>query len=88
MRMQVILPVAGLGTRLRPQTWSRPKPLVTVAGKTLIDHVLDRLSVLDPERVVFITGYLGDQIEDYIREHYEFDAVRAAWAVPRDSPGA
>jgi glucose-1-phosphate thymidylyltransferase len=73
--MQVILPVAGLGTRLRPQTWSRPKPLVTVAGKTLIDHVLDRLSVLDLERVVFITGYLGDQIEQHIRANYDFDAV-------------
>lgn len=73
--MQVVLPVAGLGTRLRPQTWSRPKPLVTVAGKTLIDHVLDRVAVLDPDRVVFITGYLGDQIEEHIRGRYEFDSV-------------
>lgn len=73
--MQVILPVAGLGTRLRPQTWSRPKPLVSVAGRTLIDHVLDRLSVLDLERVAFVTGYLGDQIEAHVREHYDFDSV-------------
>lgn len=73
--MQVILPVAGLGTRLRPQTWSRPKPLVTVAGKTLIDHVLDRLAVLEPDRVIFITGYLGDQIEEHVRANYDFDAV-------------
>ncbi len=73
--MQVILPVAGLGTRLRPQTWSRPKPLVTVAGKTLIDHVLDRLAVLDLERVVFITGYLGEQIQEHVRSTYDFDAV-------------
>ena len=73
--MQIVLPVAGFGTRLRPQTWSRPKPLVTVAGKTLIDHVLDRLLVLEPERVIFITGYLGDQIAEHIREHYDFEAV-------------
>ncbi len=73
--MQIVLPVAGFGSRLRPQTWSKPKPLVTVAGKTLIDHVLDRLAVLDPERVVFITGYLGDQIEDHVREHYAFDSA-------------
>lgn len=73
--MQVILPVAGLGTRLRPQTWSRPKPLVSVAGRTLIDHVLDRLAVLDLERVAFVTGYLGDQIEAHVREHYDFDSV-------------
>lgn len=73
--MQIVLPVAGFGSRLRPQTWSKPKPLVTVAGKTLIDHVLDRLEVLDPERVVFITGYLGEQIEEHVRTHYDFEAV-------------
>ena len=73
--MQIILPVAGFGSRLRPQTWSRPKPLVTVAGKTLIDHVLDRLVVLNPERVIFITGYLGDQIAEHIEQNYEFEAV-------------
>jgi glucose-1-phosphate thymidylyltransferase len=74
MPIDVILPVAGLGTRLRPQTWSRPKPLVTVAGKTLIDHVLDRLSDIEVGTVVFITGYLGDQIRDYIRTNYDFDS--------------
>lgn len=74
MPIDVILPVAGLGTRLRPQTWSRPKPLVTVAGKTLIDHVLDRLSDIEIGTVVFITGYLGDQIRDYIQTNYDFDS--------------
>lgn len=73
--MNVILPVAGLGTRLRPHTWSRPKPLVSLAGKAVLDHVLDRLEPLDIDRVVFITGYLGDQIEEYVRENYSFDAV-------------
>jgi glucose-1-phosphate thymidylyltransferase len=73
--MNVILPVAGLGTRLRPHTWSRPKPLVSLAGKAVLDHVLDRLKPLDIDRVVFVTGYLGDQIEEYVREHYSFDAV-------------
>ena len=73
--MQVVLPVAGFGTRLRPQTWSRPKPLVTVAGKTLIDHVLDRLAVLEPEKVVFITGYLGEQIEEHVRSTYDFESA-------------
>ena len=73
--MQIVLPVAGFGTRLRPQTWSRPKPLVSVAGKTLIDHVLDRLAVLEPERVVFVTGYLGEQIEEHVRGSYGFEAA-------------
>lgn len=73
--MHVVIPVAGLGTRLRPHTWSKPKPLVTVAGKPILGHVLDRLLSLPLERVVFVTGYLGEQIEDYVRLHYEFDAV-------------
>jgi glucose-1-phosphate thymidylyltransferase len=73
--MHVVIPVAGLGTRLRPHTWSKPKPLVTVAGKPILGHVLDRLNRLPLERVVFVTGYLGEQIEEYVRTHYRFDAV-------------
>jgi len=65
--------MAGLGTRLRPHTWSKPKQLVSVAGKAVLDHVLDTLSTLpDPDNIelVNIVGYLGDQIECYVREHY------------------
>ena len=69
--MDVILPVAGLGTRLRPQTWSKPKPLVSLAGKTILEHVLDRVMPHDPAKLVFITGYLGDQIESWARGTYE-----------------
>jgi glucose-1-phosphate thymidylyltransferase len=81
--MNVILPVAGLGTRLRPHTWSRPKPLVSLAGKAVLDHVLDRLVPLNIDRVVFVTGYLGDQIEEYVREHYSFDSVFVEQAEPK-----
>lgn len=69
--MEVILPVAGLGTRLRPQTWSKPKPLVAVAGKPMLGHVIDRLLPLDPSRLVFITGFLGEQIEAWARATYQ-----------------
>ena len=68
--MDIILPVAGFGSRLRPHTWSKPKPLVTVAGKAMLAHVLDRVMPLQPGKIVFITGYLGDQIEAWAREHY------------------
>jgi glucose-1-phosphate thymidylyltransferase len=68
--MDVIFPVAGLGTRLRPQTWSKPKPLVSVAGKPMFEHVMDRITPYDPEKLVFITGYLGDQLEAWARETY------------------
>jgi glucose-1-phosphate thymidylyltransferase len=69
--VEVILPVAGLGTRLRPQTWSKPKPLVAVAGKPMLEHVIDRLLPLDPSRLIFITGFLGDQIEAWARATYD-----------------
>lgn len=71
--LKVVIPMAGLGTRLRPHTWSKPKQLVSVAGKVVLDHVLDTLATLpDPENIelVNIVGYLGDQIEDYVRRNY------------------
>jgi glucose-1-phosphate thymidylyltransferase len=71
--IKVVIPMAGLGTRLRPQTWSKPKQLVSVAGKPVLDHVLDMLSTLpDPQNIelINIVGYLGDQIEDHMREHH------------------
>jgi glucose-1-phosphate thymidylyltransferase len=71
--LKVVIPMAGLGTRLRPHTWSKPKQLISVAGKAVLDHVLDTLSTLpDPGNIelVNIVGYLGDQIEAYINENY------------------
>lgn len=65
--------MAGLGTRLRPHTWSKPKQLIGVAGKTVLDHVLDTLSTLpNPGNIelVNIVGYLGEQIEAYLGAHY------------------
>jgi glucose-1-phosphate thymidylyltransferase len=69
--VDVILPVAGLGSRLRPQTWSRPKPLLGLAGKPILAHVIDEVMPLDPEKLVFITGYLGDQVEAWARATYD-----------------
>jgi len=72
--MKVILPLAGLGSRMRPQTWSRPKPLLNVAGKTVLAHVLDTLETVGIDEVIFIIGYLGDQIREYIDANYRFPA--------------
>lgn len=72
--MNVIIPLAGFGTRLRPHTYTKPKPLVNVAGKPVLGHILDKLEGLDIEETVFITGYLGDQIEHYVNLHYSFPA--------------
>jgi glucose-1-phosphate thymidylyltransferase len=71
--LKVVIPMAGLGTRLRPHTWSKPKQLVSVAGKPVLDHVLDMLSTLsEPDNVelINIVGYLGDQIEDHMTKCY------------------
>jgi len=72
--MQVIIPLAGFGTRLRPHTYTKPKPLVNVAGKPVLGHILDKLSGLDIEEIIFITGYMGEQIENYVSRHYDFAA--------------
>jgi glucose-1-phosphate thymidylyltransferase len=69
--VDIILPVAGLGTRLRPQTWTKPKPLVPLAGKPMLAHVLDRVLPLRPDKVVFITGFLGDQVERWARQNLD-----------------
>src|SRR5947209_6804010 len=73
--VHVIIPAAGFGTRLRPHTWSKPKPLVSVAGKPILGHVLDSITPLHPENVIFVTGYLGDQIREYVEQQYAFPST-------------
>ncbi len=73
--LTIIIPMAGWGTRVRPHTWSKPKPLVSVAGKTTLEHLLDMFSSLpDPDGSQFIfilSPYLGElQIPSFIQEHY------------------
>src|SRR5688500_8274036 len=68
--MHVIIPVAGYGTRLRPHTYSKPKPLVQVAGNTVLGHIVDKLKTAGVSEITFIVGYLGEQIEKYMRGHY------------------
>lgn len=57
---------AGLGSRMRPLTEDRPKPLVTVAGRALIDHMLDRLADAGVEQAVVNVHYRADQLEAHL----------------------
>ncbi len=68
--MQVVIPLAGKGTRLRPHTHLVPKPLIKVAGRPVMDWVMDRLEGLEVEELIFITGHLKDQVEAYARRRY------------------
>lgn len=70
--MKVIIPVAGIGTRLRPHTYTVPKVLLHVAGKPILAHILDIVKKLKISELVLITGFLGDQIVAYVRKNYDF----------------
>ncbi|MGQ9627344.1 MAG: sugar phosphate nucleotidyltransferase [Anaerolineae bacterium] len=72
--MKVIIPLAGFGTRLRPHTYTKPKPLVNVAGKPILGHILDKLEGIDVKEIIFIVGYMGEQIKAYVTETYDFPA--------------
>lgn len=73
--VKVVVPVAGEGTRLRPHTHSVPKPLLSVAGKPILAHVLDPVLPLQPEEVIFVVGYRGEMIEQWVRDKYDFNAT-------------
>jgi len=72
--VKVIIPVAGIGSRLRPHTHTVPKALLHVAGKPLLGHIIDSLKDLDFEKVTFVTGFLGDKIVDYVKSTFDFEA--------------
>ncbi len=63
---KAMLLAAGLGTRLRPMTENRPKPLIEVDGRALIDHTLDRLQETGVGEVVINTHYLAEQLEGHL----------------------
>lgn len=68
--MQVIIPVAGAGTRLRPHTYTQPKVLMAVAGKPVLSYIIDQLIEADVNRFVFVIGYLGDKIKEFVLANY------------------
>jgi len=88
--LKIFIPMAGWGTRMRPHTHSKPKPLVSVAGRTALEHLMDMFKTLpDPENVeyVFIVGpYLGElQIPAFIKEN--FPDLKAHYVLQNEMKG-
>lgn len=68
--MKAIIPVAGAGTKLRPHSYTQPKALIPLAGKTVLSIIVDQMREAGVEEFVFIVGYLGDKIRDYVQAKY------------------
>ncbi|UCH79243.1 MAG: NTP transferase domain-containing protein [Candidatus Coatesbacteria bacterium] len=66
--MKAVIPVAGQGTRLRPHTHTVPKAMLHVAGKTIIEYILDEVAAVEPEEYIFIVGYLGDKLRSFLEK--------------------
>jgi len=74
LKLKVIVPLAGKGTRLLPLTKRVPKPLVQVAGRPVMDYVMDKVRGLDVDELIVITGHLKDVVEKYIVKQYDIPA--------------
>jgi glucose-1-phosphate thymidylyltransferase len=68
--MKAIIPVAGAGTKLRPHSYTQPKALIPLAGKTVISIIIDQLRQAGINEIIFIVGYLGEKIQDYVKSKY------------------
>jgi glucose-1-phosphate thymidylyltransferase len=68
--VKAIIPAAGIGTRLRPHTYTLPKALLYVAGKPIIAHILDDIVPLEPSRFILIVGYKGELIREFVKKYY------------------
>ncbi len=85
--MKAIIPVAGAGTRLRPLTYTQPKPLIPIAGKPIISFIIDQLVGVGITEFVFIIGYLGEKIKLYVDEQYPDLEKEFVFQKERDGSG-
>lgn len=73
--MHAVIPVAGIGTRLRPFTHTLPKVLVNVAGKPILGHIIDALIAQGVTSATIITGYKGELVKEYVDATYDLDVT-------------
>lgn len=87
--MKVVIPLAGKGTRLRPHTHTVPKPMLKVAGKPVMDYVMDDVARLGGvEQVVYITGHLKETVERHAASAYGIPGVFVEQRVQDGTAGA
>ncbi|HTQ66142.1 MAG TPA: sugar phosphate nucleotidyltransferase [Puia sp.] len=85
--MKAIIPVAGAGTKLRPHTYTQPKALIPLAGKTILSIIVDQLQEAGIYEFIFIVGYLGEKIQDYVKEKYPHLSTRFVYQNERHGIG-
>ena len=73
--MKAIIPAAGRGTRLFPQTHTKPKPMVRVAGKPILGHILDGVVDSPIDDVVIVVGFMREHVVEYVTDEYSDDLV-------------
>lgn len=86
--MKVIIPVAGLGSRLKPHTHTVPKPLLDVAGRPILDYIIEDALKLDPEEIVFVVGHMKETIKKFILTHYPNINCSFVYQKVRDGDGS
>lgn len=83
--MKAVIPVAGIGKRLRPHTYTKPKALVSVAGRPMLGHIIDSLIGMGVDELIPIIGYKGEMIRDYITSSY--GNIKANFVIQREQKG-
>jgi glucose-1-phosphate thymidylyltransferase len=82
--VKALIPVAGVGTRLRPHTYTVPKALLDVAGKPMLGHIVDSVIEAGIDEISFVIGHMGDQIRAWAEEQYD---IKMHWVVQDEMLG-
>jgi glucose-1-phosphate thymidylyltransferase len=85
--VKAIIPVAGAGTKLRPHTYTQPKALIPIAGKTILSFIVDQLQEAGIREYIFIVGYLGEKINDYVKSAYPHLSTHFVYQNERQGTG-
>lgn len=85
--MKAIIPVAGAGTKLRPHTYTQPKALIPIAGKTILSHIVDQLHEAGITEFIFIVGYLGEKIQEFVTQNYPHLQTHFVYQTERQGTG-